>query len=243
MMGRLIVVLGGTSLIAQRTLDALLSPADQLVLTGRNLSALMHVVEKFKQPVHPVELDMSDDKSCRMAASEIIAIGPPDVLLLATGALWRNNDVASDPIKIRETVVSNFTGPALVTEMLIPAMLRAPKPVIIALSSVAGDRGRCSNYFYGAAKAGLNAFLSGLRQKYSIEGLKVCTVKLGFVATPLIQDMSGTFLVASPKSVGRRLALLAEHPRDISYVPRFWFLIMLAIRLIPEFIFKRLLFL
>ncbi|HEX2114477.1 MAG TPA: SDR family NAD(P)-dependent oxidoreductase, partial [Alphaproteobacteria bacterium] len=107
-------------------------------------------------------------------------------------------------------------------------------------SSVAGDRGRIKNYVYGSAKAGLSAYLQGLRARLFRSGVTVTTVKPGFVDTAMTFGLPGMFLVASPESVARACLAAARRGREEVYVPFFWWGIMTIIRNIPERIFKRL---
>jgi short-subunit dehydrogenase len=111
---------------------------------------------------------------------------------------------------------------------------------IAGISSVAGERGRQSNYVYGAAKGAFTILLQGLRNRLFPHGVRVLTVKPGFVDTGMTFGMRGLFLVASPEYVGERIARSVVRGRDVVYIPWFWRHIMLIIRLIPEFIFKRL---
>jgi decaprenylphospho-beta-D-erythro-pentofuranosid-2-ulose 2-reductase len=109
------------------------------------------------------------------------------------------------------------------------------------ISSVAGDRGRQSNYVYGCAKAMVTAFLSGLRQRLHKSGVAVITIKPGFVDTPMTRDFRKGPLWASPHSVALRIAsIIVCGNSGEYYVPRFWRLIMLIITHVPESIFKRL---
>ena len=111
---------------------------------------------------------------------------------------------------------------------------------IVGISSVAGDRGRQSNYYYGSAKAGLTAYLSGLRNRLSSQGVHVMTVKPGFVDTAMTYGLKGMFLVASPEDIGRAIVRAVEKRRNTVYLPWFWRYIMLIIQHLPEFLFKRL---
>jgi short-subunit dehydrogenase len=113
---------------------------------------------------------------------------------------------------------------------------------ICAVSSVAGDRGRQSNYTYGASKAGLNVYLQGLRNRLAPYGVAVITVKPGFVDTAMTWGVlkPGSPIVASPERVARDVVRAIERGRDVVYTPWFWRWIMLVIRSIPERVFKRL---
>jgi len=111
---------------------------------------------------------------------------------------------------------------------------------IVAVSSVAGDVGRQSNYLYGAAKGGLNVYLQGLRNRLFASGVRVVTIKPGFVDTPMIYGRPGLFLVARPEGVGERIAAAALRGPEVLYVPAFWRFVMLALRLLPDGLRKRL---
>ncbi len=113
---------------------------------------------------------------------------------------------------------------------------------LAVISSVAGDRGRQSNYTYGAAKAGLTAYLQGLRNRLYRSGVHVLTVKPGFVDTPMTHGRVNpdSPLVASPARVARDIDWAIRRRRNVIYTPWFWRPIMLAVRLVPEFVFKRL---
>jgi short-subunit dehydrogenase len=112
---------------------------------------------------------------------------------------------------------------------------------IIGVSSVAGDRGRASNYVYGSAKAGFTAFLSGLRNRLTKKGIRVMTVKPGFVRTKMTEGMKlPNPLTATPSEVGQAVVKAWQKKRDVIYVRPVWWVIMTIIRAIPEVVFKRL---
>ncbi len=138
---------------------------------------------------------------------------------------------------------TNFEGPALLLGLIAERFASRGRGTIIGVSSVAGDRGRGSNYIYGAAKAGLTAFLSGLRNRLAAAGVRVITVKPGFVRTSMTSGMKlPPMLTAEPEEVAKTIYAAAEtgKGRDVLYVRRLWQPIMFAIRSIPEPIFKRL---
>ena len=111
---------------------------------------------------------------------------------------------------------------------------------IAVISSVAGDRGRQSNYVYGAAKGALTLVLQGLRNRLFSDGVQVLTIKPGFVDTPMTADIKKNFLFVKPKLVAEQIVIAVKKKKDVVYVPWFWRYIMLIIKIIPEFIFKRL---
>jgi decaprenylphospho-beta-D-erythro-pentofuranosid-2-ulose 2-reductase len=113
--------------------------------------------------------------------------------------------------------------------------------VIAVVGSVAGDRGRASNYLYGAAKAAIHAFASGLRAQLFRQGVNVMTIKPGFVATQMTAHLNlPARLIADPNVVAARIVGAVERRRSVVYVPGFWWLIMAIIRVLPEAVFKRL---
>ncbi|HEU5406172.1 MAG TPA: SDR family NAD(P)-dependent oxidoreductase, partial [Nitrospira sp.] len=110
---------------------------------------------------------------------------------------------------------------------------------IAAISSVAGDRGRQSNYVYGAAKGALSIFLGGMRQRLAKSGIAVVTIKPGFVDTPMTREFKKGLLWASPQSVARGAVRAIDRRRNVVYLPWFWWGIMCIIKHVPEALFKR----
>lgn len=135
---------------------------------------------------------------------------------------------------------TNFTGCVSALNILANHFELRRAGFICAISSVAGDRGRQSNYHYGAAKAGLSVYLQGLRNRLFPAGVKVITVKPGFVDTRMTYGRPGLFLLASPESVAQGIFRAIVKGKSVVYLPWFWRPIMLIVRSIPETIFKRL---
>jgi short-subunit dehydrogenase len=135
---------------------------------------------------------------------------------------------------------TNFTGCVSALNILANHFELRRTGFICAISSVAGDRGRQSNYLYGAAKAGLSVYLQGLRNRLFPAGVKVITVKPGFVDTRMTYGRPGMFLVASPESVAQGIFKAIVKGTSVVYLPWFWRPVMLIVRSIPEAIFKRL---
>ena len=137
--------------------------------------------------------------------------------------------------------MANFEGPGLLLGFFAGQMAKRGTGTIVGISSVAGDRGRATNYVYGSAKAGFTAFLSGLRNRLASRGVHVLTVKPGFVRTKMTEGMKlPPPLTAEPEEVARRVYRAAEVKKtDLIYVRPAWRLIMAIIRNIPEARFKR----
>jgi short-subunit dehydrogenase len=135
---------------------------------------------------------------------------------------------------------SNYEGPASILAVLANRFEERGSGTLVGISSVAGDRGRATNYVYGSAKAGFTAFLSGLRNRLAKHGVHVVTVLPGFVATKMTEDMDlPAKLTAQPSEVADAIARAVERKKDVIYVRPIWQLIMLIIRNIPERVFKR----
>ena len=166
----------------------------------------------------------------------------PDTVVCVVGELGDQARGQADRDHATLLLRTNFEGPVLLRGTIAERLLARGAGTIVGISSVAGDRGRASNYLYGAAKAGLTAFLSGLRNRAAPKGLRVITVKPGFVRTRMTAGMKlPPMLTARPDEVGRAIFDAAESGgRDVIYVRRIWRPVMIAIGSIPERIFKHL---
>jgi NAD(P)-dependent dehydrogenase (short-subunit alcohol dehydrogenase family) len=166
----------------------------------------------------------------------------PDTVVCVVGGLGDQARGQSDPAHASLLIRTNFEGPALFLGVLAERFLARGSGTIVGVSSVAGDRGRGSNYLYGAAKAGFTAFLSGLRNRLAPAGMRVVTVKPGFVRTQMTAGMKlPPLLTAEASEVGRAIFAAAEKGGgEVIYVRRIWRVVMLVITSIPERIFKRL---
>lgn len=155
------------------------------------------------------------------------------------GSMPAQSDIEADPALADDTIADSFAGPVRFLLALAPMMEERGGGTVIGIGSVAGDRGRISNYTYGAAKAGFHTFLSGLRNRLNRSGGHVVTVKPGFVDTAMTWGLPGLFLVATPEAVAEDLWRAVKKRRNTIYTPWFWRYIMLIIRSIPEPIFKK----
>lgn len=164
----------------------------------------------------------------------------PDTVLCAIGVMGDQAQSQRDPQSAALVMRSNFEGPALILGLLAERFAARGHGVIIGISSVAGDRGRASNYVYGAAKAGFTAFLSGLRNRLSRTDVQVITVKPGFVATRMTDGMAlNPRLMAQPEAVADAIRRAEVKRRDVIYVKGVWRLVMAIIRALPERVFKK----
>ena len=164
----------------------------------------------------------------------------PDVAACVVGLLGDQAEGQRDANAAGRVMRTNYIGPALLMGALAEHFERRGGGILVGVSSVAGDRGRASNYVYGSAKAGFTAFLSGLRGRLAASGVHVVTVKPGFVRTRMTDGMDlPARLTATPEEVAAAVVKAIRRRRDVVYVRRVWRPIMFVIRAIPERLFKR----
>lgn len=166
--------------------------------------------------------------------------GVPDVVVSAIGLMGDQQESEARLDDAALVMRSNFEGPALILGEIGNRMEARGSGVIVGISSVAGERGRASNYVYGSAKAGFTAFLSGLRNRLATKGVQVMTVLPGFVNTKMTagMDLPGK-LTAEPDEVASAIVAGIAKGRDVIYVKPIWRLVMAIIRALPEAVFKK----
>lgn len=247
-MGARVLVLGATSSIARAAANAFAKRGDTLLLAGRDAAELGRIASdiriRYGRACECATFDATDIGSHRRFLDSVVArLGGLDGVLLAFGLIG-TSEAMHDAAHTVRVINVNFTGAASILS-LCADYFEVHKDdgsdrFIIGISSVAGERGRQSNYPYGAAKGGLSLFLQGLRNRLHRSGVCVITVKLGFVDTSMTYGMPGLFLVARPDAVGEAIVKALESKADVAYLPWFWRYMMLIIRAIPERVFKRL---
>jgi short-subunit dehydrogenase len=164
----------------------------------------------------------------------------PDGVILAFGCLGEQDRAQRRFQHTRSIVATNYLGAVSILEIVAAHFERRRSGFIVGISSVAGERGRRSNYIYGSAKGALTIYLSGLRNRLFRSNVRVMTVLPGFVRTKMTQDLQlPALLAAQPEDVARKVYRAYRRGGDVLYVKWFWRLIMLVIGLIPESIFKR----
>ena len=169
-----------------------------------------------------------------------IALGGLDVALIAHGSLPDQKACeASVDLTLQEINTNALSVIALAT-LIAQGFEKQGRGTLAVISSVAGDRGRRSNYVYGAAKGMVSLFMQGLRNRLTRKGVQVLTIKPGFVDTPMTATFPKGALWAKPDAIARGIVRAVERGADEVYLPGFWRLIMLIIRHIPERVFKKL---
>ena len=243
------LILGARSAIAQAIARRLAANGWDLILAARNCTQLQPLASDIElrqdRSVSLWEFDAADFDSLEELPAQVSeTCGDFQLVVLVFGYMGDQLRVRGDTGELERTLTTNFTGAAIVLSHLanyLEGLEGIDGPAgIIGISSVAGDRGRQSNYVYGAAKGGLSIFLQGLRNRLAATAVHVLTVKPGFVDTPMTEGLDGLFLVASPERVAADIIKAFENRRNVLYTPWFWRYIMLAIRLVPERLFKKL---
>ncbi len=166
----------------------------------------------------------------------------PELVFCVFGYLGDQAKAQTDWQEASQIIEVNYTGAVSILNAFAEEMQARQKGVIVGISSVAGDRGRASNYFYGSAKAGFTAYLSGLRNRLSAQqtGVHVLTVKPGYVKTRMTEGMKlSPLLTASPKQVANDIYRAVQNRKNTIYSLWMWRFIMLIIRLMPEGMFKK----
>jgi short-subunit dehydrogenase len=237
------LIIGATSAIAQATARRLAKAGDELFLVARDADKLNVLANDMRvrgaTAVQTETLDVLEyDRHEAVLDKAVATLGTVDLALIAHGTLPDQSECARSMTATREAFEINaFSVIALLTR-LANIMETQGTGTIAVISSVAGDRGRQSNYVYGASKGAVTVFLQGLRNRLSAANVHVMTVKPGFVDTPMTKEFEKGVLWASADDVARIIE--QNLARDVVYAPWFWRWIMLIIRAIPERLFKRL---
>jgi short-subunit dehydrogenase len=242
---RKVLIVGATSAIAEAVARIFAGQGASLFLVARRADALSSIAADLKvRGAHAVGVATLDaaDVGAHEAMLERAEqfLQEMDTVLIAYGTLGDQAACESSvQLALSELQTNGISVVALLTR--IASRLEARRGGVIAvISSVAGDRGRQSNYVYGSAKALVSAFTSGLRQRLAKSGVAVVTIKPGFVDTPMTAAFPKGALWASPQKVGAGIVRAIERRSPVVYLPSFWWPIMLIIRSIPERVFVRL---
>lgn len=240
-----ILVLGATSGIAEACCRLWAERGDSLYLVARNpeklaaVAADLHIRGAAYVDSSVADLDDTATHS-ELLAHAINSLAGLDIAFLALGVLGDQAQAERNFIHAAKTLHTNFVAPVSLLTWLGNYCAQRHSGTLAVLSSVAGDRGRKSNYVYGSSKAGLSAFLGGLRNRIDREGVRVMTIKPGPVKTAMTEGMKGSEKFADAEKVAAAIVKAIDAGQDVLYVPGIWRIIMAAIRAIPERVFKKL---
>ena len=244
---RNVLILGATSAIATATARLLGERGDHLFLAGRNEAGLQALADDLRtrgaRHVAVAQFEATDTAGhAALIESAASALGGLDTAIVAYGSLPDQAAIQDAPDRVLAELQVNFVSVAALLTLLATRFEREGQGTIVAIGSVAGDRGRAVNYVYGSAKAGLACFLSGLRQRLWSKRVNVITIKPGFVDTPMTAGLGKGALWSTPEAIAAGIVHAIDSRRSVVYLPGFWRPIMACIRSIPEWIFVRLRF-
>ncbi|MBN8577733.1 MAG: SDR family oxidoreductase [Cytophagales bacterium] len=238
-----VLILGATSEVALALADQLAAKSFNLILAARHAERLNPVKAdltiRFGVTVTVAEFDAAQVTT---HADFYAQLSPkPDAAICVFGFLGDHEKAIQNWEECATILTSNFVGAVSILNIVANDFENRKAGVLVGVSSVAGERGRQSNYFYGSAKAGFTAYLSGLRNRLFKSSVHVVTVKPGFIRTRMIAGIpTPGLLTASADQVARKIIGAMQAKRNVIYIVPAWRWIMLVIRSIPESIFKRL---
>jgi short-subunit dehydrogenase len=240
------LILGASSAIARAFAHAAAADGADILLAGRDRDDLETTATdlrvRFGRRAAVLSFDAADHAghAAALAAARSFAGAGTLNLFLAFGTMPAQAAIDADPGLIAGVTETNYVGAAHVLHVAAPIFEGQRAGRIVVLSSVAGDRGRLSNYVYGAAKAALTTYLQGLRARLWRSGVAVTTVKPGPVDTAMTFGLDKLPLLVPPQTVADACLKAAKRGTEVLYVPGPWRIIMAILRHIPERIFKRL---
>ena len=241
------LILGATSAMAEHAARHFAGEGGHLLLTARDETKLAQVADDLKvRGASEVELlpafDASSSDGTKRLMEALLNIDTPlDHILVAHGHLPDQEACEKDVARTDLEMELNFMSTVRLCTVLGNRLQEQGHGTLAVISSVAGLRGRQSNYVYGAAKGGINIFLQGLRNRLAFHGVRVVTLLPGFVDTPMTADIEKGPLFVSAETAGRLIhKALTRGNLDVVYIPFFWRFILWVIRAIPETVFKKL---
>ena len=237
-----VLIVGSKSDIGRAVARAYASEGYDLYLASRdaddNQDLAKDIRVRFDTQAECIELDILDFETHRNCYETLGA--KPIGVITVVGYLGSQDSAQSDFLEAKKIIDTNYTGIVSFLNVVANNFEDRGSGFIVGITSVAGDRGRKSNYIYGSSKAGLSAYLSGLRNRLSSANVQVLTVKPGFVNTKMTAGMDlPSALTVQPDDVAKAIIKAHKRNRNVIYVHRSWRWIMLVVKCIPEFIFKK----
>lgn len=240
-----VLIIGGASAIAQETAKCFAQEGAELMLVdkayGRLTSVKMDIETRYGVNVKIAEFDATNFSSHQTLLEQAIKeLGEIDIVLIAYGTLPNQIEIQNNCEEIIKEFNINCVSVILLATIFAQYFAERKKGSLGVITSVAGDRGRKSNYIYGSAKGAVSLFLQGLRNRFAQDNVHILTIKPGLVDTPMTAHLQKNFLFASPKAVGTGIYEAFNNKKEVVYLPKFWRIIMCFVKLIPEKIFKKL---
>ena len=240
-----VMIVGATSAIAHETAKLIAKDKAKLFLVGRTRKKLAAVrddlIVRGASQVDTFLLDVTHlDRHQELLDTAIATLGELDTVLIAHGTLGDQQACQQSVTETMKELTTNCTSVISLLTILANYFEQQKRGCIAVITSVAGDRGRQSNYVYGTAKGALNVLLQGLRNRLASSNVSVLAIKPGFVDTPMTAALPKNRLFVQPQTVGIGIYNAMRKGKDSVYLPWFWRPIMFVVRCIPESVFKRL---
>lgn len=240
-----ILIVGASSAIAQATAKLFCEKDSEFYLVGRDQNKLDIIRDDLiTRGAGKVEIDITDpvniDEHEILISRAESTLGEVDLALIAYGNLPDQKECEASAIKTIEALTINSLSVISLATVITNIFEKQKQGVLVVLSSVAGDRGRASNYIYGAAKSSVSTFMQGLSHRSYGTNISAILIKPGFVDTPMTAQFEKGLLWADPETIAVGIKRAVEKRKSEVYLPWFWYGIMAVIKNIPNFIFKRL---
>jgi short-subunit dehydrogenase len=237
-----VLILGARSDVGLAVAHRFAEAGRPIQLAGRNSSTLENdrddLALRYNVPVTAHEFDALATETHSAFVNGLPEL--PDIVVCAVGLLGSQVESEKEISAAVLVMRTNYEGPASIIGELANRFEARGSGTLVGISSVAGERGRASNYVYGSAKAGLTAYLSGLRNRLARKGVHVVTVLPGFIATKMTRSLNlPRYLTAHPREVANRIILATTKQQNVIYIKPIWALLMQIVRMVPERIFKR----
>lgn len=239
-----VLVIGATSTVAGRCARLWAARGNALYLVARDEERLkvsgvdLKVRGAREAYIHCIDLNNRELHAAMLDAASA-AMGSIDIVLIAHGTLPQQEACERSVSKTLAEINTNALSTISLLTLLANRFEERRAGAIAVISSVAGDRGRASNYIYGSAKAMITAFTSGLRQRLHKSDVAVVTIKLGFVDTPMTASFKKGVLWATPAGVAEKIVQAIDERKGEVYVPGFWWAVMTVIKAIPQRFFNK----
>ena len=239
-----ILVIGATSAIAEHCTRIWAGRGDKLFLVARNKDHLQTIATDLKvrgtAQTYTYCTDLNDMQShTTLLDNAESTLNGIDMVLIAHGTLSKQKTCEQSVKQTMMEIKTNALSTISLLTLIANRFEAKREGTIAVISSVAGDRGRASNYVYGPAKAMITTFTSGMRQRLHKSNVAVVTIKPGFVDTPMTSEFKKGFLWAKSSAVAIKIVKAIDQRKDEVYVPAFWLVIMTVIKVIPMTLFKR----
>lgn len=241
-----IVIFGGSSCIASDVAKIWIQESNvDLILVGRNIKKL-HSVSSELLSINPLskiickELVFENIEIGQKLINQIFSTTIVSKVLIAFGTLPLQSQCEKDFFYLKEAMFINGILPILYSEMILSIINKDHYSTLAIIGSVAGDRGRKSNYFYGSAKNMISTYVQGARHRFCKTKVNVCVIKPGPTLTPMTETLEMRFKLSNSKTVAQDIVKGIKKKQSVIYTPKKWRLIMFAIRNLPEFIYHKL---